>query len=114
MDPTIYYFLHVFSILLLTGFTFAIAANPQKHTKKKLAIITGILSLVALFGGAGLMSKLHGNDWLQVWVIVKILAWVFIMALGGLAYKKSKSFVQTGLIVAVGVAVFMVYFRPFA
>ena len=113
MDPKIYQFLHVFSILLLTGFTFAIAANPQKHKKKIMAILTGILSVVALVAGAGLMSKLHGNDWGQGWVIVKILAWLFVSALGGMAYKKSKSFVQTGLIIAVGIAVFMVYFRPF-
>ena len=113
MDPRIYYFLHVFSIILLTGFTFAIAASPQKGKKKFMAIITGILSLVALVAGAGLMSKMHNNNWGQGWVIIKILAWLFVSGLGGMAYKKSKSFVQTGLIVAVGVAVYMVYFRPF-
>ncbi len=103
MDPKIYYFLHVFSIILLTGFTFAIAANPQKGKKKLMAIV----------GGFGLMAKLHNNDFGQGWVIVKILAWLFISALGGVAYKKSKSFVQTGLIVAVAVSLYMVYFRPF-
>ena len=113
MDPKLYYFLHVFSVILLAGFTFAIAANPQKQKKKKMAILTGVLALVALVGGAGLMSKLHNNDWVQGWVIVKIVAWLFLSALGGMTYKKSRSFVQTGLIVAVGVAVYMVYFRPF-
>ena len=113
MDAEIYYFLHVFSIILLTGFTFGIAASPQKGKKKFMAILTGILSLVALVAGAGLMSKLHNNNWLQVWVIVKILAWLFVSGLGGMAYKKSKSFVQTVLIVAVAMALYMVYFRPF-
>ncbi len=113
MDPKIYQFLHVFSIILLTGFTFAIAANPQKRKKKLMAIVTGILALVALVAGAGLMSKLHNNNWGQGWVIVKILAWLFVSGLGGMAYKKSKSFIHAGLVIAVGIAVFMVYFRPF-
>lgn len=113
MDPRIYYFLHVFSIILLTGFTFAIAANPQKGKKKLMAIVTGALALVAFVGGFGLMAKLHNNDFAQGWVITKIIAWLFVSALGGLAYKKSKSFVQTGLIVAIAVSLYMVYFRPF-
>ncbi len=113
MDPKIYYFLHVFSIILLTGFTFAIAANPQKHKKKLMAIVTGVMALIALVAGAGLMSKLHNNNWGQGWVIVKILAWLFVSGLGGMAYKKSKSFIQTSLILAIGIALFMVYFRPF-
>ncbi len=99
--------------MLLTGFTFAIAANPQKHKKKMMAIITGVLALVAFVGGFGLMAKLHNNNFGQVWVIVKIICWLFVSGLGGMAYKKSKSFVQAGLILAVGIAVFMVYFRPF-
>jgi uncharacterized membrane protein SirB2 len=110
MDPKIYQFLHVISIILLSGFTFAIAANPQKHKKKLMAIVTGILGLVALVAGAGLMSKVHDNNWGQVWVVAKLACWLVVMGLGGMAYKKSKSFIFTGLIAALGIAVFMVYF----
>ncbi len=113
MDPTIYQFLHVTSIILLSGFTFAIAANPQKHRKKLMAIVTGILGVVALVAGAGLMSKLHDNNWAQGWVIAKMACWLVVMALGGLAYKKSKSFIMTTLVAVLAVAVYMVYFRPF-
>ena len=113
MDPKIYYFLHVFSIILLTGFTFAIAANPQKHKKKIMAIVTGIFALIACGGGFGLMAKLHNNNFGQGRVILKILAWLFVSGLGGMAYKKSKFFIQADLVPSVGIAVFMVYFRPF-
>ncbi len=113
MDPKIYQVIHVFSIILLSGFTFAIAANPQKHKKKFMAIVTGILGVIALVAGAGLMSKLHNNDWAQGWVVAKMACWLVIMGLGGMAYKKSKSFVFTGLMAAVGIALYMVYFRPF-
>jgi uncharacterized membrane protein SirB2 len=113
MNPLIYYFLHVFSIVLLAGFTFAIVANPQKHLKKLMAILTGVLAVVALVAGAGLMSKVHNNDWAQGWVIVKLICWLFLAAMGGMAYKKSKSFVYTGIVAAVGIAIYMVYFKPF-
>lgn len=112
MDPKIYSFIHVFSILLLTGSVFYIAANPQKHKKKKMMIITGILSLLALVGGFGLIAKL-GHSYTTPWIIVKAVVWLFISGLAGMAFKKSKSFVLTALVASVGVALFMVYFRPF-
>lgn len=112
MDPKIYSFIHVFSILLLTGSIFSIAANPQPRRKKKMMIITGILSLLALVGGFGLIAKL-GYSYTTGWIIVKAVVWLFISGLAGMAFKKSKSFVLTALIASVGVALFMVYFRPF-
>lgn len=117
MDPRIYSFIHVFSILLLTGSIFYIAANPQKHKKKKMMMVTGILSLLALVAAAGLLAKLYmglpAGGWTQGWVLVKIAVWVFITGLAGMAFRKSKAFVLSALVVAVGLALFMVYLRPF-
>lgn len=113
MDPRIYYLIHVLSIILLTGSVFYIAANPQKHKKKKYMSINGILSVLALVGGFGLMAKLYGNDFSQGWVIVKIVAWLLITALAGMAFKKPKAFTILALSITVAIAVFMVYFRPF-
>lgn len=117
MDPKIFSFVHVFSILMLTGSVFYIAANPQKHKKKKMMIITGILSLVALIAAGGLMGinfkGYPAGGWTQGWVLVKLVVWLFISGLAGMAYKKSKGFVTTALIAAVAVALAMVYFRPF-
>ena len=113
MDPRFYHFLHVFSIILLTGFNFAIVENPQKHKKKAIAIVTGFLALIVFVGVFGLMAKLHNNNFGQGWFIVKILAWLFVSGLGGMAYKKSKPFIQADLIASVGIAALMVYFRPF-
>ena len=113
MDPKLFYFLHVFSIILPTGFTFAIAENAQKHKKKIIAIVMGIPALIVFVGVFGLMAKLHNNNIGQGRVIVKILAWLFISGLGGMAFKKSKSFIQADPVTSVGIAVFMVYFRPF-
>tara|TARA_B110000037_G_C17049275_1_gene477029 strand:- start:169 stop:507 length:339 start_codon:yes stop_codon:yes gene_type:complete len=112
MKAEIYQLLHVFSIILLTGFTFYAVSNPQKHLKKLLSMITGILAVLALVGGAGLMAKL-GYSWGTPWVIVKIVCWLALSAMSGMAFRKSKSVVLSGTILAVGVALYMVYFRPF-
>ncbi|MCH6258323.1 SirB2 family protein [Puniceicoccaceae bacterium K14] len=108
----LYHFLHVLSIMLLTGATFYVAANPKKHKKGKMMAITGILSLLALVGGSGLMAVMK-YSWGTPWIIVKIVCWLALSALSGMAYRKSKSMVVAGIILAVGVAVYMVYFRPF-
>lgn len=118
MDPKIYSLIHVFSILMLSGSIFYIAANPQKHKKAKMMAINGIVGLLALVGAFGLIAKLgkaapEVYSYTAPWIIVKLVAWLFLMALAGMAYKKPKGFVLSGLIVAVGVALYMVYFRPF-
>ncbi|MDQ8186662.1 hypothetical protein [Pelagicoccus sp. SDUM812002] len=112
MDPKIYSLIHVFSILMLSGSIFYIAANPQKHKKAKMMAINGTVGLIALVGAFGLIAKL-GYSYSAGWIIVKLVAWLFLMGLAGMAYKKPKGFVLSGLIIAVGVAVYMVYFRPF-
>ena len=112
MDPRIYYVVHVFSMLMLIGSIFYIAANPQKHKKKKMMIITGVLSLLALVGGFGLMAKL-GYSYSAGWFIVKAVVWLFLAGLAGMAYRKSKGFVTTALIISSAVAIYMVYFKPF-
>ncbi len=117
MNPLIYQFLHVFSIIMLTGFTLYVAANPQKHTKRKMMIVTGVFALLALVAGSALVTKLYssfpGKGWLQGWVIVKIVAWLLLSGMAGMAYRKSKSFVVSGVILLVAVALYMVYLRPF-
>ncbi|MBK1879391.1 hypothetical protein [Pelagicoccus mobilis] len=112
MDPKIYSLIHVLSILLLSGSVFYIAANPQKHKKPKLMAINGVIGLLALVGGFGLIAKL-GYSYTSGWIIVKAVAWLFLMALAGMAFKKPKGFVIIGATAALAIALFMVYFRPF-
>lgn len=108
----LYHFLHVFSIMVLTGATLYVAANPQKKSKKKMMILTGVLSLVALVGGSGMMAVMN-YSWGTPWIIVKIVCWLALSAMAGMAYRKSKSIVVAATVLASGIGVFMVYFRPF-
>lgn len=108
MSPTFYYILHVFSVLTLTGYTFYAFAAPAE-TRKKVMMITGISSLVALIAGVGLMHKL-GYAW-SGWPIVKIACWLGLSALAGIGYRR-RGAAPVLLAVAVAlvfVAVFSVY-----
>lgn len=86
MSPIFYHVLHVFSLLVLTGYTFYAFAAPAE-TRKKVLMITGIASLLALVSGFGLMSKLYSNQ-LAGWMIVKLVCWLGLSALTGMGYRK--------------------------
>jgi ABC-type Co2+ transport system permease subunit len=86
MSPTVYYILHVFSVLVLTGYTFYAFAAPAEK-RKQVMMITGIASLLALVGGFGLLTKLYNNQF-SAWVIVKIVCWLGLSALAGIGFRK--------------------------
>jgi hypothetical protein len=112
MSPTFYYILHVTSVLVLTGYTFyAFAAAPE--TRKRVMMITGIASLLALVGGFGLLTKLQYG--FPGWIIVKLVCWLGLSALAGFGYRRRGA---VGVLAAVAVllafvAIVMVYTKPF-
>jgi hypothetical protein len=109
MSPTVYYILHVFSVLVLTGYTFYAFAAPAEK-RKQVMMITGIASLLALVAGFGLLTKLHNNQF-SAWVIVKIVCWLGLSGLAGVGFRKrEKAPVFIGVALAlVFVAIFAVY-----
>jgi hypothetical protein len=112
MTPTFYSILHVFSVLVMTGFTFyAFAADPS--TRKRTLAISGIASLLALIAGFGLQAKLSVG--FPGWLIVKIVCWLGLSALTGIGYRRRGAAGALALvaIVLVFVAVLMVYLKPF-
>lgn len=112
MDPRIYSLIHVLSVILLTASVLYITADPQAYKKKKMMTINGILAVLALVGGFGLIAK-YNYSYTAGWIIAKYVIWLFVSALAGMAYKKSKSFIILSLTIATGIALYMVYFRPF-
>jgi len=113
MTPNFYHFLHVISLLVLTGYTFFAFAGPAPATKKKVMIITGLTSLLMLVSGIGLMHKL-GYEW-RGWVIVKIVCWLAISAFSGIAYRRpgARGVLSALTVLLAGVAVYMVFYKPF-
>lgn len=112
MSPLFYHILHVISILVLTGFTFYAFAAPAE-TRKRVLMIAGIASFLALVGGFGLLAKLK-IGW-PGWVFVKIVCWLALSALGGIGYRKRESAGALTVVatLALIIAVVMVYLKPF-
>lgn len=114
MSAQTYYLIHVISVFLLTAFTFHAFGAAERGKSKGLLALTGVLSLVALVGAFGLMAKL-GHAYTQGWVHVKILCWLVLSLLAGFAYRRPRARAPLAVvgILAVSVAVYMVYVRPF-
>jgi uncharacterized membrane protein SirB2 len=115
MNPTFYYILHVFALLVLTAQTFMAFANPTPENRKQTMIITGSAALLMLVSGFGLLSAVYHNVWPGAWLAVKIVCWAGLSALSGLAYRKAHlrgafSFLA---LVFILVALVMVYAKPF-
>ena len=114
MNPSFYHLLHLFSLFVLTAHTYMAFANPAPENRKRTLMITGIASLLVLVSGFGLFSKLYQNHWAG-WIVVKLVCWLLLSALAGLAYRKAH---LRGLLSFLGltfllIALIMVYLKPF-
>ncbi len=87
MNPLYYSLLHVFALFVLSAHTFMAFANPAPENRKRTMIITGCASLLALIAAGGLMAKL-GYSWGSGWVIVKLVCWLGLSGLAGIAYRR--------------------------
>ena len=110
MSPTFYYILHLAALFVLAGYTFYAFGAPAE-TRKRVMMITGIASVLALVAGFGLQAKL-GYKFTEGWLIVKIVCWLGLSALAGFGYRRrdaagTLALVASALIV---VALVMVYY----
>jgi hypothetical protein len=114
MKMQIYQLLHVFSVIMIFGVTFFALAAPKPERKRGVLIATGILGLVILVSGFGLISTVYSNQFAG-WMIVKMVVWLLVAGLGGMAFRKPKLAGPLGVLFAVLalIAVIMVYFKPF-
>ena len=109
MSPIVYYILHVGALFVLAGYTFyAFGAAPE--TRKRVMMITGIASLIALIAGFGLQAKL-GYKFSELWLIVKIVCWLGLSALAGIGYRRRGAAGALGVVAValIVVALVMVY-----
>ena len=112
MDQRIYSVLHVVSLLVLTAYTFRAFAAPTPESRRGNLMITGIASLVAVVAGFGLLAKLQLA--MGGWVIAKLVCWLLLSGLAGMAHKQGKAGVLPMVaLLLVTFAVYCVYFRPF-
>lgn len=114
MSPQFYHVIHVFSLAALVGYSFYAFAAPAPETKKRVMMFTGIASLLMLVAGFGLISKM-GYSWSAGWIWVKVVCWLGLAALPGMAYRrreKAGMFIVIALVLVL-TAIAMVYYKPF-
>ncbi|MES2692055.1 MAG: hypothetical protein V4773_01190 [Verrucomicrobiota bacterium] len=113
MSPQFYYILHIGSLFVLAAYTFYAFAAPAE-TKKRVMMITGIASVLALVAGFALVTKL-GHKFTDFWVVVKIVCWVGLSGLAGMGYKKrgAVGVLQVVAVALILIALTMVYFARF-
>ena len=105
--------IHVASVLILFGFTF-FAFAAAADTRKRVMIWTGVANLLIILTGIRMWQALYGFQPLG-WIIVKLIVWLGLAAIAGLAYRKREKIgVWTGLSLVLGIiSVVMVYAQPF-
>lgn len=116
MSPHEFNFLHVFhvsSVLVLIGLTFyAFAGAPD--TRRRVTIWAGVASLLVLASGIRMLQA-EFNFAFAGWVWVKLVCWLCISALGGMAYRRRERAPLFGLLTVLLaiIAVAMAYTKPF-
>ena len=116
MGPHEFVFLHathVAAALVLVGYTFyAFAAPPE--TRKRVMMWTGGASLVMLLTGLRMWQGIYAFA-PAGWLIVKVVCWLGLSALAGIAYRRRE---KAGLLAWLAIALMivalaMVYAKPF-
>ena len=112
MSLSVYQLMHLISGFLLVAVTFQAFAAPTPERRRSSLITSGILSALMLIGGFGLMARLQ-YDW-NIWVFVKIGAWLVISALTGIAFRRPELKYTLSMIGAIAIvtAVWAVYTKP--
>ncbi len=111
-EYNVLHLLHVLAAIAAVGTIFyACAGAPEK--RKKTMMWSGISGLLLLLTGIRMWQALYDFD--GKWAIVKIVCWLGLGALTGIAYRKQENAslwirLSLGL---VALALAMVYVRPF-
>lgn len=115
MDRLPYYqILHLLSLIVLTAHTYMAFANPIPENRKRTLIITGVAALLLFISGFGMLTVVK-IPFATGWVIVKLVCWLGLSSLAGLAYRKAhlRGLFSTLGLGFIAIALTMVYTRPF-
>lgn len=117
MSPLFYQILHVLSAILLVSFVISACSDPRPERKKRIMIITGVLSLLVLAGGFGLAMKIYQiSNPLNFtgWMVAKVVVWILLSGVTGMAFRRS-TVAGVFMIVTIALAataVYLVYAKP--
>ncbi len=113
MNNQFFLLLHVTSVILLSGVTFAAFAAPQSENRRPSLMMSGVLSLLVFLTGFGVMGMMGLG--FPGWAIVKVVCWLVLSGLTGMAFRMTGQIrmLATVAVVAIVIAVAMVTYKPF-
>ena len=113
MPIEFYQILHIFSVMVLTGITFAALAAPRPEARRLFLMWSGIFALLSFVSGFGLLGLMRFG--FPGWIIVKLACWLALAALTGLVFRRPAQArsLMVITVLAVLIAVGMVVLKPF-
>ena len=113
MSFPLWYILHLSSLLLFVGVTFAALAAPHPERRRRTLTWSGILAVVVFLSGFGLLGILRLG--MPVWAIAKIACWLALAVVPGLAFRRPAQMAAwtAVTVAAVVIAVDMATLKPF-
>ena len=113
MNLQMFVLLHLVSVILLSGVTFAAFAAPVAENRRKYLMRSGTLSLLVFLSGFGVMGVMELG--FPGWALVKVVCWLVLSGLTGMAFRMTGQVPMLAAVatVAIVIAVTMVTYRPF-
>lgn len=110
MNNQLFLLLHVTSVILLSGVTFAAFAAPQSENRRPSLMMSGVLSLLVFLTGFGILGGAPPG-----WAMVKVVCWLVLSGLTGMAFRMTGRIPTLRIVAAVviAIAVAMVVYKPF-
>ena len=110
MDNRLFLLLHVTSVILLSGVTFAAFAAPQSENRRPAMMMSGVLGLLVFLTGFGILGGAPPG-----WAIVKVVCLVVLAVLTGMAFRMTGRIPMLRIVAVavIAIAVAMVTYKPF-
>ena len=113
MNYQLFILIHVTSVILLSGVTFAAFAAPSQDNRRPALMMSGVLTLLVFLTGFGAMGMMGLG--FPGWAMVKVVCWLVLSGLTGMAFRmtgqgRMLATVAAGVIL---LAVIMVTYKPF-
>ena len=113
MNYQVFVVLHLVSVILMSGVTFAAFAAPAQENRRTFLMISGILSLLVFISGFGVMGMMGLG--FPGWAMVKLVCWLVLSGLTGMAFRMTDKVPMLSTLagVIIAIAVVMVVYKPF-
>jgi hypothetical protein len=113
MNHQLFILIHVTSVILLSGVTFAAFAAPSQDNRRPALMMSGVLTLMVFLTGFGAMGMMGLG--FPGWAMVKVVCWLVLSGLTGMAFRMTGQIPMLRAVAAVVIliAVAMVIYKPF-